>query len=264
MNLTTKLLALLTCLFIICGCFASCENTGGATGGNTGNNGDETSGDSYVATIKTVYATQDFKMKGVVASMGSPITTVSVDGGNIKVESSSSLEDIYSKTGYTYKDGMLYYFSELTAGELSTSSYKKAVMFDTDADTLLSKVGSGASIDVDDFKTQEKQTSGNLTVYTCTDISDEAKEGLRSTFAAKFEGLGAMVRVADVSLYSEVTDGLTDSATISCNFVISMDGEDYGITMHLQYSYDYDAEINISSPENAGEYILTELDQILG
>lgn len=282
MSVMTKILALITCLFVLCGCFVSCKNNQQGEGGNSnvndnnnegdgtgegngdGGEGEEISTDRYVATVKTVYATQDFRMKDAIAAIGSPVTTVSVDGDTIKIASSSQANDISTKTDYVYIDGVLYYASEVSVGELSASAYKKANMSADQKAALLSKVGPGTSIGIGDFSDHVIEPYGDLTIYTCSGILEEAGESLCDIFASKFAGLNAVVRLADATYYVETVKGVIDNSIISCNFVITMDGIEYEVTMHLYYDYDYNAEFSISAPQDSDKYLNSSIEEILG
>ena len=277
MNITTKLLALITCLFILCGCFVSCKkdqqndgennNVNEETGGEN-NSGDteepEETSDSYTVTVKTVYETKDAKMKDAIAAIGSPTTTISFDGDNIKVDSFATVNDITTKTDYVYIDGVIYYANEISVGELFLSEYKKANMNAEQKSQLLSDVGAGANISKEDFSQSNTEPHGYSIIYTCTGISSDAKESLCNIFASKFEAIGATVKLSDVTYCFETIKGEITSSKISCNFVINMGGEEYKVTMHLNYEYNYDAEVSISAPRDAEEYLDASLEEILG
>lgn len=282
MNVITKLVALISCLFILCGCLVACNNEGQGNGGEkpstddvVNEGGDKTDGDNvvedefkpsydrYVATVTPVYATTDAKLKDAVDAIGSPITTVSVNGDKIKIESSAAAGDVSSSAGYICVDGMLYYGTEISIGDISASSYKKAEITEEGRKALLNNAGTGASIGVGDFVEIEIGKSGKLTTYTCSGISDEARDSLQAIFSSRFAGLGAVVKVDSATYYLEEADELIDNSILSCNLIITMDGATYKLTAHIYYEYDYTAEPEITAPEDADKYIESALDEII-
>ena len=280
MSVMNKLLALLTCLVIICGCLVSCGNetpdTGNEQEGNTNVENENNDGennvveepeelpcDKYVATVKIVYATTDWKMKEAIDAINNQTTLISVDGENIKIESEVEIDDMSSASEYVCIDNKLYYSTTLSVGEIYASDYKVADVSENNKYDLLNKVGAGVSIGAEDFGTLEEYTSGKFSSSTCTGISDEAKASLSSLFSSKLALLGATVEIANATYYFETIDGRIDNSTLSCDFVILMDGQEYTITAHISYTYDYDAEVSITVPAEADKYTVTSLDNII-
>ena len=277
MSIMNKLLALLTCLVIICGCLISCGGNNPPVEENPGNNDnagdniddsenkeeDEIPSNKYVATVKTVYATNDRKMKDAVDAIGTPITTISVDGDKIMIKSNVELDDMYSSSEYICVDDTLYYSTTVGIGEIFASDYKKASVTDNSKNQILNKIGAGASIGTDDFADVETDTYGKISAYTCTGINAEAKDSLLTIFAAKFALLNATVEIESATYYLETVDGRIDNSILSCDFVITMDGQTYSLTSHIYYTYDYEAEVEISVPADTSIYKETSLDEII-
>lgn len=264
MNSLRKLIALIICVVMLCSCLVACDEILGNNHGN-GQGGDvELQSDNYVASIRIKYATNDDKMKSAVDAMGTPDTTLTVVGDNLKLESKATLNSISVDNEYVYVDGVLYYANTLKVADNSITSLKKAEIDETKINSLISKAGAGANIGIGDFISHKMSTSGDVTTFTCTEMDEEAKASLADIFASKFDGLGANVRLEDVSYILEVKNDRNQSSTLSCNFVIDMDGESYEITMHLYCDYDYDAEISITAPDNADAYTDATVDEILG
>ena len=250
----TRLTALVCCLVMLCLCFASCVTPGGT---------DQLQTDRYVATVTTKLATNDAKMKDVVLAAGAPVTTVRVDGDNLKIASEAKINDISMNNGYVYVDGVLYHSKQIAVSDKSVSSYTKADMSADQSKTLISSVGSGADISRSDFAAMDKITSGNTESYSCSMITDEARLSLCSVFADKLAISSASVTLEDVTYSEDYTDGRISSSVLSCNFIINMDGVEYSVTMHTYYSYDYNAEVSISAPADADKYNKVSIDEIL-
>ena len=256
MKFVNKFIALLVLMTVICGCFASCEILN-PNGGDV----DNLQSGRYVANIKIKYATNDEKMKAAINSIGTPIATLSVNGDDIMLVTNAALNNVSVSDEYIYVGGILYHSNSLTLGENSYTSQECAAMDSEKCDSLISKAGPGASIGLGDFLLQEKNTSGSLVSYTCSEMTDESKESLCTILSDSFQGLNAIVRIGDVSYQLEVLDGRNNSSMLSCDLVITMDGVDYDVTMRLYYEYDYDTEVKITTPQ--GTYTEVSLDEIM-
>ena len=256
MKFVNKFIALLVLMTVICGCFASCELLN-PDGGDV----DNLQSDRYVANIKIKYATNDDKMKAAINSIGTPTATLSVNGDDIMLVTNAALNNVSVSDEYIYIGGILYHSNILTLGENSHASLKCAAMDSEKRDSLISKAGPGASIGLGDFLLQEKNTSGNLETYSCSEMTDESKASLCGILSDNFKGLNAIVRVGDVSYQLDVIDGRNSSSVLSCDLVITMDGVDYEVTMRLYYEYDYNTEFTIAAPQ--GTYTEASLDEVM-
>ncbi len=264
MSALKKLTALIICIAMLCICLVSCDEILGNNQGNNQNGDVELQSDNYVASIRIKYATNDDKMKAAIDAMGTPDTTLTVMGDELKLESEATLNSISVDNEYVYIGGVLYHTNTVTVADKGITSLKKAEMDESKIDSLISKAGAGATIDLGDFITHEMTTSGDITTFTCTEMDEESKASLTEIFASKFNGLGAIVRLESVSYILDVKNDRNQSSTLSCDFVIDLDGETYELTMHLYCDYNYDAEVSITAPDNADAYTDATVDEILG
>lgn len=263
MSALKKLIALIVCIAMLCICLVSCDQILGNNQGNNQGGDVELQSDNYVESIRIKYATNDDKMKAAIDALGTPETTLTVMGDDLKLVSNATVGNISVSNEYIYIGGTLYHSTTAQITDANVSSFEKAAMDLTQRDQLVSKAGAGASIGISDFLDQQMSKSGNLTIYTCDGITDEARDSLQAIVASKFDGLGANVRLDSASYILEVKDGRNNASTLSCNFVIDMNGESYEITMHLQCEFNYDAEVSITAPDDTDKYTDTSVDEIL-
>ncbi len=263
MSFIKKLTAFLICMTVLCGCLVSCVNPD--SGDNSGND-DQTplQSDRYVATVKIKYATNDNKMKAAIDALGTPTTTLTVDGDDLKLVTSATLDDISTSNEYIYVGGVLYQTKSLTVSDKSVTVLESAAMSQDQLSSLISKAGPGAGIGIGDFLDFEINTYGDITEYNCGDMLDDSKESLRKIVAKGFDGIGAIVRIDSASYKLEIKNGRNHSSILSCDIIVTLDGVDHEITMHLYYDYDYDADVSISAPDNADEYTEVSVDKIIG
>lgn len=279
MKKLTEILALLLCFVIAVGCFVSCdENKQTPDDANNSVNTDKDNKnpdedkkqedeplplDKYTIKSSIRFATNDYKMKDAVASMNSSVI-IDVDKENVCVNLVSVNEDISVNKTYVLYDGVLYHSIEAVVGEYSVVEYEKAAMGNEDKDSLLKNVGAGASIGFGDFKTHNMTVSGGHTIYTCTDITEDSRLSLSRLFASNFEGSETTVEVKKATYILEAKGEYNYNSTLSCNFVIDMEGSVYEITMHVTNEYTYSNDISVSLPQNSDEYVEKLYGDIIG
>ena len=259
MKNTIRIISLLLALVLCIGCFASCK-----TNPDNGNNSvDELpQSDNYVANVQIRFATNDEKMKAAVDAMTSN-ATINVYGDNFNVYTTSKVNDNTSTNSYTLVDEILYYSSSLSLGEHTVSENKKAEFTATDKEQVISDLASTAKIDIGDFYVVDMTKNGNKTSYVCSDAFDEAKAEVASVVADRFAAIGATVAVSGIEYHLETESERNVSSILSCDYIITLDGVNYEITMRLYTTYNYDATVEVSAPENADSYVSVPYSEIV-
>ena len=298
MSALKKFTALIICIAMLCICLVSCDQILGNNQGNnqgndqtgndqTGNDqGNDQTGDQdnnqtgnnqggnnqdkeelqseyYVANITVSYTTDDDKMKAAVEAMETE-TVLTVMADNLKLVSNVVLSNASVSDEYTYLNGTLYHANTVKVGDMSLTSLKKASMSESQVENLLSKAGAGAGVDIGDFTKFDISKEDKITTYTCTNMTDAAKDSLTQILASKFDGLGATVEIDNASFILQVKDGRDHSTTLSCDLIIGMDGATYEVTMNLKCDYNYNAVTVIMTPGDSDKYIDSTVDEILG
>lgn len=258
MNLIKRTAALLICIVLTLGCLASCVNKGG------GGTGEEIRLDKYAARISIKYATNDNKMKEAVDNFATPDAFLRVDGDNLVISTSAKVDGISVSNEYTYFEEILYLEQSVTVGDKSVSSYEKSAMSGEDKDKLISKAGVGADIGIGDFVDCEITNSGSAVVYSCANMNAESKESLCKIISAGFASMNATVNIDSATYYLEAEGERNLKSILSCNFIITLEGVDYELTMHLYYDYDYQADFDISAPDNNHVYEDVSVEDIIG
>lgn len=258
MGIKGKFFALLLCLTLICGSLASCDVLDRLQSGT------KRDADKYEAEVRVVFATNDEKLSDAVNAMNSS-ATIKADGENMSVVTTAKSNDTTVTETYTVLDGRLYHFLSVQSGTYYADKREQADFSDTDTYMLLSEIGTGADIDITDFETSRESDGANeKKTYTCSDITDQAREGLHASISDKFAPLGATVNIKDVTFILEVEGDLEMKTTLSCDLEIIMSGNSYEITMRTYTTYDYDANPEISAPSNSDTYKEVSYKDILG
>lgn len=258
MGITRRLFALLLCLTLILCSLSSCDVIDRLQGGT------KRDADKYEAEVRVVFATNDEKMSAAVNAMSSS-ATIKADGENMYVLTTAESGDTTLTETYTVLDGKLYHLLSVQSGAYYADKREKADFSDTDTYMLLSEIGTGADIDITDFETsRESEGADDKKTYTCSDITDQAIEGLHASLSDDFAPLGATVNIKDVTFILETEGDLEMKTTLSCDLEISMNGESYEITMRTYTTYDYDVNPEISAPSDADTYKEASYKDILG
>lgn len=257
-NVYVRLLAILTVLCLVLGGLCACV---------TPDVGDknppvELQSEAYKATVEIRFATNDDKMKAAIDSMNAS-ATILTDGESLSVSTLSTTENSETKKEYVLAGGTLYHSTSVKVGALSVSEQKKAAFSSENKNSLISKAGPGAAIGIEDFYVVDTTMAGDVMSYTCSDVFEDTRSSLASLLGAQFDALGASLQLGDVEYICETRGGRTESSILTVNCTVTMDGESYEITMRTYVSYDYDAEIQISSPENAADYREVSYGEIL-
>ena len=129
-------------------------------------------------------------------------------------------------------------------------------------DKLIEDVGVGASIDPSDFNIQEENDQDGKSVFTCSRITNKAKQSLETIYASKFDAIGATVAL-DAAEYTLVKENdRTVSSVLTCHFTIVLDGQSYEIAMEISTEYDYDADFGLSIPAKSSSYEQVSYEEI--
>ncbi len=219
--------------------------------------------DVYVAMVDISFETDDEDMKAAVQAMKSSGSKIYVSGEDMKIEISAELNNISLSDSYVYFGGTLYHENRLTVDGKTSVTLEKAAMSTENRQQLISDIGAGASIDPIDFNVQEMAGDELNYTYNCSRITGKAKESLEAIFASRFIGLNATVELTGAELTIEGENGRNKSSSLSCHFVITMNGQSYEITMNMNTTYDYDTAFGISAPAGSSSYKQVSYDEII-
>ena len=247
------------------------NNTGGENGENEGNTGGDNNSEGeiddgkYLMNVEIRFATGDDKMKPAIDVLDSSSSVITVDGENIKIETLTALDSSSIKDSYVFVDGVLYRETVVSALGLTAAEYKKADAPDLTRDKLYSDIGTAAQIGISDFLTRDMSKTANGYSYSCSDISDSAKESLVNIFGSKFSGVNEASVTLEGAEYILETEGNRNTlSTLYCHFVITMNGESYEITMHILSEYDYSSGAAVTHPEDSDKYTEVDYSDVIG
>jgi hypothetical protein len=255
MKIYTKILSVILVLGMAMSVLASCGDTG--AGKNDVDDG------KYKINVSIIYATNDNKLKDAISAVGTNGATVMVDGDNMAVYNTVVVGNTSVNESYVLFDNMLYRDMTVIANGNSATVQEKSDFHEENRQHLLADLGVGADVSVFDFKILEITSMGENDCFNCTDINADSAESLEKIFGAGLSGVGATVSL-DSAEYQEIIHGETIiESTLSCHFIILLGGVSYELTVHMNYDYDYSAEVSVTAPEGADGYNTVTYNEII-
>ena len=250
MKLSNKIIAFLLMTVLTVGLLASCGVTDGPL-----------ASDIYAATVEVRFTSESQEIKAVINSMNRT-STLYVSGEDMKLETSVETEGVSITDNYTLFGGTLYHESRATINGKTAVELKKASVSSENKGQLIETIGAGASIEPTDFNIQEQDGDELNFTYTCSRITSKAKESLQAIYAEKLGTIGATVELSAAEYSLVIKNGRNDSSTLTCHFVIGLNGQSYEVTAEILTTYDYDAVFGISTPQGSSSYTLVGYDEI--
>ena len=217
---------------------------------------------SYKATIKTTFTSNDAEMAEAIAAFEKSDVTLYVSGDDIMAESSTKIDDIQMDRSYVAIGGILYNTTTLVAAGKTVNEKQMAPFGTAERAEILLAIGAGVPLDESDFADVSEDESKKIASYICSDIKDDAKASLVSFFSAKLDAIDADVSLVDAEYYFETSDDKVQSYILNARFEITLGGETYGINMTIECEYDYNAKFKIAAPE--GDYTEVTYQDIIG
>lgn len=250
MKLSNKIIALLLTMVLAIGVLASCDITDGPL-----------QSDIYAASVEVKFSSENQEIKAVIDTMNRN-SKIYVSEEDMMIETSVEMEGISVADNYVYFGGTLYHESRATVNGKTAVELKKASVSGENKDQLIADVGAGASIEPTDFNIQEQDGDSLNCTYTCSRITSKAKESLEAIYGSKFSAIGATLELSGAEYTLVIKNGRRTSSSLTCHFVIGMNGQSYEVTVEIITSYDYDAVFGISAPSNSSSYMLVGYDEI--
>ena len=250
MKLLNKIIAFLLLMAVAVGALASCDTPNGPL-----------QSDTYVANVEVKFSSENAEIKAVVDAMNRN-STIYVSEGDMKIETSVQMDGISITDKYVLFGGTLYHESRATVNGKTAVELKKTSMSDDNRQQLIAEVGAGASIEPTDFNIQEQDGDELNYTYNCSRITGKAKESLEAIYGANFSAIGATVELSGAEYTLVAENGRTTSSSLTCHFVIGLNGQSYEITAEIITKYDYDATFGISTPANSSSYQLVSYGEL--
>lgn len=190
---------------------------------------------TYTVESQIKYTSSDEKMQAALNAFSDVTALTEVNGDSFRITMSFEKDGRENGVLYTYVDGTLY--TELS--ELGVTTKTSKVVTDTDKSEILSTLGEGASIGIEDFETVKALTADGATAITCTSIKDAPLNKLVFALEDQLTELDATVAIKDVVLIIGISGGLYDYSILTCEYVITTPDNVYTLTMNYRSDFTY-------------------------
>lgn len=249
MKAVNKILAFILCTVMILGTLVSCNGKGNKIDTN-----------KYTANVEIKFATNDPAMKDSAYAIDSS-SVIKVNGDNISVSTQAKTGDTTVNEEYILVDDVLYYGLSVSIGDFNSDKYRFTEFGDYEENLIFLEAGNGAHINNEDFDTVNVSGDDKAKTYICSDISSEAKYYLEAVMNKKLDSF-ATATLAEATLNLETKDDAPIKSVLSCDYVITMGGAEYTVTMRLYTTYDYECETVVSAPADVNKYESATFDDI--
>ncbi len=254
MKIFRKILSAILVLGTVISVLSSCDGAG---------SGKQEDDGRYKINVSIVYATNDAKLNDAISAVGVNGATVMVDGDNMAVNNTVQIGGTSVNESYVLFENMLYRDMTLTVDGNSVSVKEKTDFHEDNRQLLLADIGMGADVSVADFENFEITSMGESSCFDCTDINAESAESLEKIFGSGLSGIGATVALSAAEYQEIIQDEKVIESTLSCHFTILLAGVSYELTVHMNYEYDYAAEVSVSAPVDADSYNTVTYKEII-
>ena len=198
----------------------------------------------YTVNSTVEYTSTDEGMSAMIKSFSSPTIKVTVDGDKFRAQMDVKNGDVSNYVTITYVDGFLY--TQWMENGKAVNNKEEYTAEDKAA--LVTKLGSGADINVDDFNNVSASHKKGVDTISCDGIKAESLGTLVTMLEEQFTSLDAKIEIKDATLTMNIEDGKYTSSTLTCEYYITTSIDCYVINMTYTTEYDYESGAVISSP----------------
>ena len=221
----------------------------------------------YTISVSTDFTAAE-GVSSIFAEIATSKTKVYFRGANYHAENESVIntgEDVYYfKTDYTSVGGTLYKDMSYSENDVPMGdTYSYAAISAEQSLQLAGRLCLIGGVDVDGFAdSTEIDRSRKALTMRYENASDEIKAALVGMMNAVSEGVFESVSVGAAALTLSIENDRYSTATLECDYEITLGGVAYAVTARVTLSFDYSESFSISHPVNADEYESIDLENL--
>ena len=208
-------------------------------------------------------------VEAIFTEIATSKTKVYFRGANYHAENEeviSAGEDVYYfKTDYTSVGGTLYKDISYSENDVPMGdTYSYAAISAEKSLQLAGHLCLIGGVDVGGFAdSTEIDRSRKALTMRYENASDEVKVALVEMMNNVSEGVLESVSVGAAALTLSIENDRYSTATLECDYEITIGGVAYAVTARVTLSFDYSESFSISHPVNADEYESIDLENLL-
>ena len=259
----SRIISIILSLVLILSLLTSCSGTPEALVANADKKLEKK---PYTVEIEIDYYSSSNVVAGIFEQLERLDSTVYVDGKDIKAVSDLSINDGDVENRflnvYTVKDGTVYLYTEYHTGEYKQEFKNKAEIDEENTQLLMNDIFIVGDISVADFSTVALEKRDNGKIIVCTGVSESRLIALEKALAKQMESTSEGIKANKVEMTVEIDGGKYDTITVKCDYIVTIQGGKYPVSMSVELEFDYDEKFDITSPADALEYNYVSIDKI--
>ena len=225
---------------------------------------------AYVMEVDLDFTCHASEIAEVFEQLESSETTIYVKGDSVRAFNEMNIDHGEGKntfkTEYTVVNGVVYRNLTYTADGITREAKNKTAASDEKITELVKKLAVIGGVSVSDYAESvvEERDGDRYLVYTAP--SGEACTVLDGIMLAQLENAAQSVKVDKdtVRFVIELDGKLYDNATLECEYDVVISGKSYRVEMEVELEFDYDARFDIKAPSDAGEYVDSDEQTVIG
>lgn len=231
-------------------------------------------GDHFRSNPCSVKITVDFTaadedISGIFSELERTETTVYFDGINFKSQNVTSIntgdEEYKFNTTYTVIGETVYRETSCETSGIPLLPLKSYTFFDAEQrQTLAYKVSRVGGVTTDGFANlTDTKIDKNTISIDCTEASEEVKESLRRMMVSFFEGSLERAVAKSVSMTLVLHDGHYKSATVLCDYDVTIGGKVYSVSAVVNLAFDFGNSYRVYAPADATKYSIIHPEDMM-
>ena len=222
----------------------------------------------YMISVSTNFVAAD-GVATIFAEIGTSKTKVYFHGANYHAQNESLIDtgdDVYYfKTAYTSINGTLYKdMSYSKNDEPIGETYSRASITSGQSKQLANYLSLVGGVDVNGFADSQELDHGRKAVTVrYSNASDDVKAALVEMMHWVSERVFDDVTVNSATLTLSVKDNKYSAAIVECSYEVTIGEVSYPVTACVTMDFDYNETFGIYHPNNAGEYEVISVDNLL-
>lgn len=259
-----KLISLLIIAVMVLGCLASCGEV--TTEEMIAKADKALLNGAYSADVEIAFTTDNPMLKEIFAALNAMEMEFAYSNGNAKITSGMNTEvygmTVESEAQYVVVDDVIYLKNSVSVGGESTVVKQKANVTDLEKEDFLSENVASMDVTSTDFETVERKEVEKTTVISCEGLKQEAEASLNELMKDMLGELDGSISVKNVKLVVEIENGKYDEVKLSCDYVITAEGESVTFGFVMTMDYDFDETVVIEAPQDASSYETVDFSEL--
>ena len=224
----------------------------------------------YTVEVDLEYRCNNTEISGVFEQLEDTYTVIYVDGKELRAVKDLSIsidkDDYRFVDSYTVIDGTVYCENVYYADGIPHAKKNMALISNDQTRILFGDIAVIGDVSASDFSDVTQVKNGKKSVITYNGASESAIIALENAMVSQLEleaGSGSLVKAKSLEMTVEIKGKRYESITLMCDYLVTLSGKTYEVSMTAELEFDYDETFDITRPADFGEYNNVNIDTIL-